>query len=308
MKLFGKTKMEKLETDIAALRKRAAQLADQKVSAQAALDTAVSARRARLLDGDLGDEKLAAKLQASVDSAQSALHGIIDAISAQESRIAAADQALDAEGERVKREAASEEVARNVDAVERLLPGWLAQSRAIADAFRKLDHLWEAGQLSGFFSGCAGEAEVAAAVTLGQLRDLPKLIVSGDRPIPRKPEPAPPPVPAKPPVVMVFATQKLRWIDDAGKSRVSPRYVDVELPLRCARRARELRACVELNDPVRKRHYRGAVGGADPDSSNAIDLDAEPERKAEPIMQSSPFVVVDRGPPKIVQIATRSLT
>jgi hypothetical protein len=121
MKLFGKTKMQQFESVLASLRKRAALLAD-KITAQAVLDGAIAARQAHMIDGDLGDERLALKLQSSVDSAQSCLVGIIDAISILQSQIATADQALATEQNRVKREATAAEIAENVAEVERLLP------------------------------------------------------------------------------------------------------------------------------------------------------------------------------------------
>jgi hypothetical protein len=121
MKLLGKTKMQQFESVLASLRKRAALLAD-KITAQAVLDGAIAARQAHMIDGDLGDERLALKLQSSVDSAQSCLVGIIDAISILQSQIATADQALATEQNRVKREATAAEIAENVAEVERLLP------------------------------------------------------------------------------------------------------------------------------------------------------------------------------------------
>jgi hypothetical protein len=58
MKLFGKTKMQQFESVLASLRKRAALLADKKITAQAVLDGAIAARQAHMIDGDLGDERL----------------------------------------------------------------------------------------------------------------------------------------------------------------------------------------------------------------------------------------------------------
>jgi hypothetical protein len=60
---------------------------------------------------------------------------------------------------------------------------------------------------------------------------------------------------------------------------------------------------VSLDDP--RRRANRTQGGSAPDPEHAFDLDAdEPPRLAEPIMQSSPFVVVDRGPAQILKIAT----
>ena len=62
--------MEKLEAVLAGLQKRAALLADKKVSAQATLDAAMTARQSHMLEGNLDDEKSAAKLQGAVTAPQ----------------------------------------------------------------------------------------------------------------------------------------------------------------------------------------------------------------------------------------------
>src|SRR5215471_7678099 len=77
---FGRTKVQKIETTIASLVKRADQLAAKRAKAQKALETATSARQQALLAGDLDDQKALDKLQAAVDSATSALTGIDDAL------------------------------------------------------------------------------------------------------------------------------------------------------------------------------------------------------------------------------------
>ena len=307
MKLFGKTKMQQFESVLASLRKRAALLADKKITAQAVLDGAIAARQAHMIDGDLGDERLALKLQSSVDSAQSCLVGIIDAISILQSQIATADQALATEQNRVKREAAATEIAENVAEVERLPPDWLAQSRQLADALRKLDHTFEAGQLAGFVSGCAGEAEVAVAVVLRELRSLPKLIVSGDRPIPHRPEPVAPVAVIKPVLTQLFTLHAIQWTDEHGMLRHLGKWRDVELPAEAAECALRLGLCAPMSDPRRAKLVNQSRGHPEPNWINDLDTETGPDiakeaTAVEPI-QHSAFTVVDRGGPFVLKVA-----
>jgi hypothetical protein len=293
--------MEKLEVILAALRKRAALLADKKVAAQTALDAAMAARQAMLIDGDLGDEKLAAKLQCSVDTGQSALLGIIDAITALQSQIATAEAQLGTEQDRVKCEAAAEEIAKNVAEVERLIGPWLAASRQIAAAFGKLDHVFEAGQIGGFISGCAGEVEVAAAVTLVELRDLPKLVAVGDRPIPHRPEPVAPVTAIPPaPTVSLFAMRPVRWIAADGTPRVAQKFTDASLTPSAASRGLACGALVPLDSQLRRQHHGTAEGHARADL--AFDLDAEPVHSSAPELHSA-FTPINRGEPYVLKVA-----
>lgn len=305
MVLFQKrSKMEKLEVILAALRKRAALLADKKVAAQTALNAAVAARQAMLIDGDLGDDKLAAKLQSSVDTAQSSVLGIIDAISALQSQIGDAETQLDTEAERVKRQLASEEIAKNVAEVERLIGPWLAASRQMAAAFAKLDHVFEAGQIGGFISGCAGEVEVAAAVVLVELRDLPKLVAAGDRPIPHRPEPVAAIALILPaPTVNLFAMRPVRWIAADGTLRVAQKFTDADLTPSAASRGLACGALVPLDSPLRRQHHGTVEGHGRAD--NALDLDAdEPVHppSIEPI-QHSAFEPPIVGKPYTLRVA-----
>jgi hypothetical protein len=302
MALFQKrSKMEKLEVILAALRKRAALLADKRTSAQTALDAAIVARQAMLIDGDLGDEKLAAKLQGSVDTGQSALLGIIDAITALQSQIATAEAQLNAEAERVRREVASEEIAKNVAEVERLIGPWLAASRQIAAAFAKLDHTFEAAQIGGFISGAAGEAEVAAAVVLRELRALPELVAAGDRPIPHRPEPVAPVTVIPPaPTVQLFCMRPIKWRDAKGQQRVAQKFADAALPPAIAAKALRIGACVQMDDPARRQHHGTVEGHGRADL--AFDLDAEPVHSSAPELHSA-FTPINRGDPYVLKVA-----
>jgi hypothetical protein len=302
MALFQKkTKMEKLQAVVAALHQRAELLTGKRVAAQKALDEAIGLRQETLISGDLDDGARLLKMQNAVDSAASTLAGLDGAISALRIQIADADAQLNAEAERVRREVASEEIAKNVAEVERLIGPWLAASRQIAAAFAKLDHVFEAGQIGGFISGCAGEVEVAAAVTLVELRDLPKLVAAGDRPIPHCPEPVAPVTVIPPaPTVSLFAMRPVRWIAADGTPRVAQKFSDANLTPSAASRGLACGALVPLDSPLRRQHHNTVEGHARADL--ALDLDAEPA-PIDPIQRSSPFTVVDRGPAIQMKVA-----
>ena len=77
-----KTQMQKLQSDLDALKTRATLLNAKRVAAQLAFDKAVAARQTHLLGGDLDDERISAKMQAAVDAGASTLTGLDVAISA----------------------------------------------------------------------------------------------------------------------------------------------------------------------------------------------------------------------------------
>jgi hypothetical protein len=277
MKLFGKTTMQKLETALAALRKRATLLSDKRVSAQAALDTAVSARQAMLLDGDLEDHKLAAKLQSAVDTGQSALVGLDGAISALQVQIDNAQQELTAERQRVDRQAASEALAASISSIKAKLEPWLTATRAFAKSLESVAHVrFEPGQIAAYVGRCAGEVEIAVAVMLEDLHRLESAIAGGQEPIPRDPEVgAPAPAAPKPVTVRLFAMRAVKWTDAAGMQRFIGKYNDVDLPERAAAFALKNNICVELTDPRRKQLHGLSPGHPEPHW--CVDLDDETE-------------------------------
>jgi hypothetical protein len=308
MKLFGKTKMQKSETALAALNKRASLLSDKRAGAQAALDHAVNARQEQLLGGDLEDQKLAAKLQTAVESAQSALVGLDGAISALQVQIDSAEKDLTAERERVERQAASESLAASVASIESKLEPWLASTRSFAESLQSISHIrFEPGQIAAYIGGCAGQVEIAAAVMLDDLHRLVPAIAAGHEPIPRVPgvvvsSPAPP----KPVTVRLFAMNPVKWTDAAGMQRFVHKYNDVDLPEKAADFARGKGVCVELADPRRKQLKGLSPGHPEPhwcldlDNEATVDDTTAPATELEPIKHSA-FTPVDRGAPYLVK-------
>jgi hypothetical protein len=305
MKLFGKTKMQKFESVVATLKTRGALLSTKRVTAQAAFDSAITARQEMLISGDIDDQKLALKLQSAVDSAASTLGGIDDAISALRVQIESAEQQLAAERQRVERLAASEQIASDVAAVERQIEPWLRTTRDLAASMAALDHVFEVGQIGHYLSNGASEVEVAVAVTLPQLHALVTAVANGDAPIPHRPEPVVPvaEVPAAP-TQIVFCLRSVKWRDENGVQCVAGKFTDAYLPPETVVRALRSGACVEISDPLRKQHHGWST--EHPRANLAFDLDADPAMQAStPVAPElhSTFQPVDRGPAFTLRVA-----
>jgi hypothetical protein len=320
MKLpFGKTKMQKFETALAALRKRAALLSDKRVSAQAAFDSAVSARQAMLLGGDLEDQKLAAKLQSAVDSAQSALIGLDDAISASQAQINSAEQDLAAERQRVERQAASEALAASVASIQAKLEPWLTTTRAFAESLESIAHVrLEPGQIAVYVGNCAGEVEIAAAVMLDDLHRLVSAIAGGQEPIPRAPEMVTPaPAAVVPHSVKIFTIKPVKFRDPATNGiKTWPAFYELDLPAELAARALALKAAVPIDHETAKRSLAKGGGTAFewPNADRCVSLDSDSSDQSqsphEPVLHSAfeqqlpaGFQKLDRGRPFIVKTA-----
>jgi hypothetical protein len=189
----------------------------------------------------------------------------------------------------------------------------VADAAALADwATRAAAVVPEAGGVLNFCNVVGNEIPAASDLIAKLLRVHAQNVLDGRAP---SVMPVPPPayvapaIPPKPPTAQLFCLRSIKWRDDTGQQRSVGQFRDAEVPQRLVARALRSGACVSLDDPRRAKLH--TQGGAPPLDNNALDLDAdEPPRLAEPIMASTPptFTVVDRGPPKIVQIATRSLT
>ncbi|MCK1731801.1 hypothetical protein [Bradyrhizobium sp. 142] len=172
--------MQQLETTIVSLAKRGEQLVAKRVTAQAALDQAIQARRDTLLSADLEDHRELDKQQAAVVAATSDLAGIDDALAVLAHQKAEGERQLAAESERIKRATAADKLAKQVTAIETALPGYLEQSRALTDALSEIGHWhFESGQMAGFLQNTMGQIEVAANFTLAELKAMPRAIRQG---------------------------------------------------------------------------------------------------------------------------------
>lgn len=301
---FRKSPMQKLETNLAALAERGDQLAAKRIAAQSALENAKKVRQEALLSGDLDDQRALVMLQEAVDTSISALAGIDDALAALAQQKTAAEKTLAAERERVARAKASEEINAATDGVDGRIGKLLSSTRDIGAALMAVEHLsFEAGQLGRYLSNVSGEAEVALAFVLSDLRRLSDAVGKGHEPIPRAPR-APEPVAAPeppPPTMPVFMLRSAHFRDHDGRRRFVGQWEDATMPVATAQRALSTGIAVPMTDP-RRAQLRGCRGGDfDPRAADVVDLDAaethqgNPNFEPDPILREANFRVIDRS-------------
>jgi hypothetical protein len=304
MALFTKrSKMEKLQAVVTALRERGELLDLKRTAAQSAFDAAVEARQSHLLTGDIDNTSINQKLQAKVDTASSTLMGLDSAIAALQAQMNDAEAQLDAERQVVERKAASEQIAANVANIDKLLGPWLAASREIAAAMETLHWRYESKEMAAFIRRCANEVELASSFAANDLNSMAAAIAAGHMPIPPESEvfelvPAPEPEA----VMQVFLLSAVKFTDASGVLHHAGKWTDCEMPPACAERALRHKKAVPLNDH-RRSTLKGS-GGGHPEKSWCFDLDHEPaaEPGHDPILHSA-FSEPTIGKPYIVQTA-----
>jgi hypothetical protein len=305
--------MGKIESVIASLTKRDDQLAAKRITAQKALDKAIKARQHALLSGDLDDQRAFDKLQGMVDSATSALSGIDDALAMLAQQKAEAEAGLTVERDRAERMKVSEEINAAINDIEKRVEPTLSGMREIAEKLVGLDHLsFEIGQLGRHLSGVAGEAEIAFAFVVPDVRRLADAVKDGSAAIPRRPK-AVEPVPADPvpPTMTVFMLQSANYRDHDGRKQFAGQFEDSIMPVPTAQRALRHAVAVSVADP-RRAQLRGARGSDyRPLAPDVVDLDAIEEPKgvpylgvaiADPALREANFTVIDRGPARALKV------
>jgi hypothetical protein len=296
--------MEKLATELATLNARATLLESKRVEAQNALDSAVESRQRFLLEGDIDDEKVAAKLQTQVDGTASTLAGYDRAITALVASVAEVEDKLTIERMAADCKAASETLFVQVDVLEKRFALWLSATRDLAAAAAAVGPVsFETDQVGAYLRDIVGQVETALSITIPHLRTSVLAIRDGHLPIPRAPEVnVPEPMTPAPPLTLVFSLHALQFTDHNGALQRVGKWNDVELPAEAAERALRNGKAAPVSDP-RRGQLRG-YGGGHPQPHWCFDLDREPapESNAEPELHPA-FTVVDRGPGFKIQIA-----
>ncbi|KRR06823.1 hypothetical protein CP49_01580 [Bradyrhizobium valentinum] len=102
--------------------------------------------------------------------------------------------------------------------------------RELASELSELDHLsFESGQLGRYLSGTAGEAELATAFVLPELRRLAQAVKDGHAAIPHRPhDPEPAEAIEQAPLMTVFMWKSARFRDHAGVIRIARQATWVE--------------------------------------------------------------------------------
>jgi hypothetical protein len=187
-----KPMMEKLETELAALRARAETLSSRHAAADAAFLEAKSKLQRHHLEADFdADDKPRVKLEAAVAACAVTRDGLADALAEVQTRIVGAEKAIEAERAAVQRNAAADTLSRELDEIEKSLPDYLAATRRFADAIEAVGHWhFDSSQMGTFARNTQAQIEVAAAFVVEELHRMVNTIRDGGAPIPpRKPEP-----------------------------------------------------------------------------------------------------------------------
>jgi hypothetical protein len=307
--------MDKLETELAALRARAETLSSRHAAADAAFLEAKSKLQRHHLEAALdADDRARSKMEAAVAAYAVTRDGYADALGEVQAQIADAEQKIAAERALVQRKAAGEELARKLDEVERTLPDYLEAARRLAGTLEAIHFHYEANEMARFVGNTTAQVEVAAGFTLAELRAMAASIRNGSAPIPAPklvPEPVAVIEPA-PPTQTVFMLRSARYRDHDGRTRFAGQYEDAMMPVPTAQRALRHAVAVSVADP-RRAQLRGARGGDfNPLAPDVVDLDAIKEPKgvpylgvdiADPALRTANFTVIDRGPARKLEIA-----
>ena len=200
MKIFSKRTNTQVQSH-AQLTERQARLTGMRSEAQAALDAALGDRQSHLIGGNVDNDDVAKTLQARADSAQSALVGLDDAITALAIQITNAEAAQCAEQLRIKSEADAKELSAVLANVEKVLPAWIATAREMSELLGSLNNFrYQVGGVSNYLGGVATETEVGLRVVLDDLSGAIGPIARGEQSIiigktPQVPAVAAPPAP-----------------------------------------------------------------------------------------------------------------
>jgi hypothetical protein len=150
--------MTQVGTALGLLTDKMSRLESQRDAARTTLQKARAALQTHLLDGDDGDDKTVAALQAKIDTAQSLLESLDEAVRTQSERVAEAErEASDKETKR-QRLAASEIIANDVARIDAQLKPWLAATRALATDLAKYGTArFECGSIGAYLANLAAE-------------------------------------------------------------------------------------------------------------------------------------------------------
>lgn len=292
--------MTQVGTALGLLTDKMSRLESQRDAARTTLQKARAALQTHLLDGDDGDDKTVAALQAKIDTAQSLLESLDEAVRTQSERVAEAErEASDKETKR-QRLAASEIIANDVARIDAQLKPWLAATRALATDLAKYGTArFECGSIGAYLANLAAETEVALAVSIPDLKGYVIAVAEGREKIPVMPGTVvkmPAPKPPAPTTERVFLTRNVAWFTPDGETHCAPSHNDCDLPLYVLGKARQIGVAHAMDSDLRQKHH-GGKSNAKPAFAHCEFLNDSPRLKsvAAPIM-SSHFERVDRGP------------
>jgi hypothetical protein len=256
------------------------------------------------LDASADDTALD-KADGATRSAQDRVATIAGAIIEAEEQLAALEAARDEADDKRQRAATIAEIeglTKALDAVAREFDPVITKMATLAESFGLF--VPEAQGLLNFTTAARTQIPDCVAMIKMLAANHAAAVLAGTAPAAlRKPQAAfVPTIAAKPATVALFAMRPIKWRDASGHQIVAQKFTDVNLTPTAAIRALDLKAAVQMNDPLRKANHGTAAGHARADI--ALDLDADPDRapQTEPI-QHSAFQPVKVGAPYTLKIA-----
>jgi hypothetical protein len=289
MALFRSSPEKQMQRDIDAAKGNRERLAAKLAESEAAIIERRAAAQALARDG--ADDAALDRAEAATRSAQDRAATIAGAIADVEANLAALEQTTAEAADKALREKTAAEVellAREVvDAAEALNAAAAVLADCTAHAVPMVP---EAGGLNNFALVCRTEIPAGGDLVAKLLRVHAEAVLAGTAPAALPQPEAPvvsPSIAAKPATVALFALRPVKWKDAGGQQMVVQKFQDCALTPSAAMRALALKACVKLDDPLRRQNHGTVGGNADP--ALALDLDAdEPiHPSTEPIQHSA---------------------
>jgi hypothetical protein len=296
--------MTQVGTALGLLTDKMSRLESQRDAARTTLQKARAALQTHLLDGDDGDDKTVAALQAKIDTAQSLLESLDEAVRTQSERVAEAErEASDKETKR-QRLAASEIIANDVARIDAQLKPWLAATRALATDLAKYGTArFECGSIGAYLANLAAETEVALAVSIPDLKGYVIAVAEGREKIPVMPGTVvkmPAPKPPAPTTQRFFLSRNIAFYDAQGGKHCAPSLTDFDLPVGLITKATEFGAIHAMDSAVRKKNHGGKSQSSKPAFEHCVWLNGDPTAKSyvEPVRSShlGDPQPMDRGP------------
>jgi hypothetical protein len=290
--------MQKVGTALGLLTDKMRRLENQRDAARTTLQKARAALQTHLLDGDDGDERTVAALQGKIDSAQSLLTSLDEAIRTQTERVAVAERDAADKETKAKNMAASEVIANDVARIEGQLKPWLMATTLLASDLTKYGAArFECGSIGAYLANLAAETEVALAVSIPDLKGYAVAVAEGRERAPTTPATVVKLVTPKPqPTETIYFLKPAKWTDANGQLHLIQRTTDAMLTVALAKHAIKIGAAVERTDQQRKQTL-GGWSGRPLRREDCVALDAASETSNVTPIMSSHFQTVDRGPP-----------
>jgi hypothetical protein len=244
--------------------------------------------------------------EAKLDKAERRVLTLRPALADKETLLAALEAARAKTLDKKTRDETHDQVFELADELVETALAYDASTAALADVCARA--LTISSEMSGMaVFTAASRTEVAAAIPVlaEVLRQHGRAVLnhSASATLPTSEAPFVPTIPVKPVTTRLFATRAVRWVDSSGETKLSRKWVDVDLPPETAERALKSGVCLPLDHPMRRTHLNQSPAHVDPSWCTSLDVDdmevAQPSvAEPEPI-----FVPLDRGPPFKLRVA-----